>query len=251
MEHVLGLLKRGALAGAAAGVAAGLFGLVLAEPALDRAVALETARQAAGGHALDAEVFTRSQQHAGLVLASLLTGLAFGVLLAVLYAVLHRRDPQVEPWRRSLALGGAAAFGLWLVPFLRYPAMPPGVGDPDTVGRRTTLWLMALTVGVVGAALASQGSAALRRRGARDSTRQLVVLLVCAAALALSFVLPPDNDVVNVPARLLWEFRLLSAGTSIVLWGTLTAVFGLMGEHQSWRLMRAGVPAGAEQATAS
>jgi len=42
-----------------------------------------------------------------------------------------------------------------------------------------------------------------------------------------SNVLPANSDALTVPAGLLWQFRLLALGTSALLWGTLSVVFGL------------------------
>ena len=54
----------------------------------------------------------------------------------------------------------AALVCIAVVPFFKYPANPPGVGDPDTVGRRTVLYLALIAV-----ALAADGLAvAVRRR---------------------------------------------------------------------------------------
>src|SRR5918911_420983 len=58
---------------------------------LDRAVRLESAHRAAmPGMATDAEVFTRGQQHAGLLVATVATGLAIGVFFALVYWLVAR-----------------------------------------------------------------------------------------------------------------------------------------------------------------
>lgn len=99
MTSLLSLLGRGALAGGAAGVLSGGFSYLLAAPVLDRAVRLEAAREEASGASAAAEVFSRSTQHAGLLVATVVTGAALGVLFAVVYAILHRRDPDSETAR--------------------------------------------------------------------------------------------------------------------------------------------------------
>lgn len=226
--ELLRRLRRGALAGLVGGLLAGGFGYLLAEPVMDRAVRLEADREKAlGQHAV--EVFSRSTQHAGFVVATAVTGLALGVLVGVLSAVVHRDDDRA--WTRALQLAGGGFFGLSLVPFLRYPPNPPGVGDPATIGSRTSLYLSCLVIGLVGAVLSGLVSGDLRRRGVRRPLRQLAVTGVLVATVALSFVLPPDKDPLLVPAGLLWEFRLLSLATLALLWGGLGATFGLLGER--------------------
>lgn len=226
-------LRRGAAAGLAGGLVAGLFGFLLAEPVMDRAVRLEAAREArAGEHAV--ETFSRSTQHAGFVLATVVTGLALGVLLGLL----HRADDRA--WPRGLQLAAAGFFGLSLVPFLRYPPNPPGVGDPATIDQRTRLYLSCLVVGLVGAVLALR--VARNLAAARPPTRQLAVTGVLVATVVLTLVLPADPDSLVVPAGLLWQFRVLSLATLAVLWGTLGVVLGLLGERSARSAAGAGRP---------
>ncbi len=230
---MLPTLRRGLLAGAVGGLLAGAFGFLLAEPLMDRAVDLEAARSAAAGeHTVEA--FTRNTQHAGLLLASLVVGLAFGVLYAVVHALLHREAP-VDPWGSALRLGGAAFFGVTLVPFLRYPANPPGVGDGATIDSRAHLWTVTIVIGLVGACFAALVARSLRAKGARASTRQLAVAGVLIATVALTFVLPDNTDPILAPVHLVWDFRLLSLATTTLLWGGLAMTFGLLAERAARR----------------
>lgn len=218
---LLSRLWHGAVAGLASGLLAGLFGFLLAEPVMDRAVRLEADREArAGEHAV--ELFSRSTQHVGFVVATAVTGLALGVIVGVVSGVLRTE----RSWRRSLQLAGGGFFGLSLVPFLRYPANPPGVGDAATIDQRTQLYLSCLVIGLVGVI-----AAALVARNLALTTapvRQLAVTGVLLAILGLTFVLPADPDALLVPAALLWQFRLLSLATLALLWGTLGAVLGML-----------------------
>lgn len=221
-------LRRGLLAGAIGGVLAGVFGFLLAEPVMDHAVRLESARQAAAGeHTV--QVFDRHTQHLGFLLATTLTGLALGVLFGVAYHLLHGQDG--DAWGRALRLGGGAFFGLTLVPFLRYPSNPPGVGDPATIDTRTHLWLSSILIGLAGACFAGLIARGLKERGRSAPARQLSVVGVLAATIALTFVLPPNTDPIAVPVHLIWEFRLLSLSTLALLWGGLTASYGLIAER--------------------
>lgn len=236
--ELLSCLRRGVLAGAAGGALAGVFGLVVAEPVMDRAVRLEVARENAARAASEvsahhAEVFSRGTQHLGLLVASVATGVALGVLFGVLYAVAHRSDRTPDAgdgWRQALTLGGAAWFAVYLVPFLRYPANPPGVGDPGTIDSRTRAYLGAVALGVLGTVAAARLAGHLRRRGARDSRRHLAVVAMLAITLALPFALPANTDALDVPAGLLWQFRLLAFATSTLLWAGLAVIFGLLSE---------------------
>ncbi len=233
------------------GVLAGAFGFLLAEPVMDRAVGLEAARRAAAGeHTVD--TFARSTQHIGFVVATVAVGIAFGILYGVLHALLPTRplsSPQAlsqgEPsgaWGRAVRLAAGGFFALSFVPFLRYPPDPPGVGDAATIGSRSHLWTVTLVIGLVGAAFAGLVARGLLERGVRASLRQLAVVGVLAATVALTFVLPGNADEAAVPVGLVWQFRLLSLATVALLWGGLGVTFGLLGEHASARAS-AGSPA--------
>lgn len=234
---VLPLLRRGLLAGGLAGLVTGLFSLLLAEPLMDRAIRLEEERaqgsghqhgSEGGGHAHEAEeLFSRGTQHFGLLVTALVVGLALGVFFAVTYALVHRASPQDRPWPRALALAGAGFLALSLLPGLRYPANPPGVGDGNTVSDRQGLWVAALVIGVLGLLLAWQ----LHRRLADrpDPVRQLTAAGAVVATLAALFLLPGNPDSVPVPAPLLWDFRVLSLASHAVMWGALGVAFGVLG----------------------
>ncbi|MBJ6622294.1 CbtA family protein [Streptomyces sp. DHE17-7] len=59
------------------------------EPSYDKAVRLEATREEASGGPAGVELFSRSTQHTGLLIAAVLTGASLGVLFAVVYAIVH------------------------------------------------------------------------------------------------------------------------------------------------------------------
>ncbi|OLE28388.1 MAG: hypothetical protein AUG49_02570 [Catenulispora sp. 13_1_20CM_3_70_7] len=185
----------------------------------------------AAGMVMDrhADVFTRGTQHVGLLVATVATALAFGAIYAIVYAFVHRADSDAEPWGRGLGLAGAAFTGVWLLPFLRYPANPPGVGDPGTIGMRTNAWLASIVISLIAVILAWRIHAWLAGRGASAPARQLSVAGIVVVALAVLFALPDNPDAIEVPAKLLWEFRLFSIATTALLWAVLGVTFGLLG----------------------
>ena len=220
-----GLLLRGLLAGVVAGLVAALFSYVVAEPVLDSAIALE-------GSSDGEPLVTRTQQKAFLFVAQPLVGAAFGLLFAVAWSLLPR-DVALRPFQRGLVLSTTAFGALYLVPFLAYPPSPPGVGDPDTVGDRTSAYLLAVALGLAVATLAYAASRALRRRGRPLPGRALAVAVGTAAVLAFGlWLLPAAAGVPTaVPADLLWDFRVRSFGVQALLWGVLGAVFGALSER--------------------
>lgn len=211
---------RGGLAGACAGLVSGLVSLLLAGPVLERAIALE----AVAGE--EHELFSRDVQQVGLVVAAVLTGVALGLIFGVVYWYLHRHDPASDVWGRSIRLAGAGFLAVGLLPFLRFPATPPGVGDPGTVDTRTAVWLAAIVISVAAVALAWNIASAA-------PTRQLAAAGVIVAGLALLFALPGSVSVGDFPADLLWTFRLLSLLTIALVWAGIGVGFGLAGARQA------------------
>lgn len=211
-------VARGALSGAVAGLLAATVAYVLLEPSLRAAIALE-----GGG---EGPVSRGVQERLGAPVGFVLTGIALGLLLATVDRLVRAGG---APWRRSLALTGALFTALVAVPQLRYPPNPPGVGDPDTVGDRTGAFLLAVALGVVVVALVALTLRQLHDAGRLGPAQQVLVAAAALAAVALCWVVLPDaGDPAEVPATLLWDFRIRSLGIITLLWATLGAVYGAL-----------------------
>jgi uncharacterized membrane protein len=223
-------LRRGMAAGFLAGLLAGLFGFVTGEPLLDRAIELEEAAHAHGEG--DEEVFGRSTQKVGLFFATGFTGAFVGGLFGLAFAYFRGRLASESDWGRSLSLATAIFAGAALIPFLKYPASPPTVGDPATIGARTTAYFAMVGLSLLAVLAAWYASRLLRERGVSTTVRHVTVglgLAVVVTTLFLAF--PATADPGDFPAGLLWSFRLSSLGTQLVLWSGLGALFGALCER--------------------
>ena len=69
----------------------------------------------------------------GLLTAAVVYGLALGGLFALAFAAAYGRVGRASPARTSILMAAGAFVVLYLVPFVKYPANPPSVGDPDTI----------------------------------------------------------------------------------------------------------------------
>jgi len=220
---VASLLRRGLVAGLLAGLVAGLFYLIAGEPVIQRALSYESAP--AGGHAV--EVFSRGTQRVGLLAGVVLYGTAMGGVFGFLYALLEPRLAAGSAWDRSLRLAAAAFVSAWLVPFLKYPSNPPGVGDPATGPERTRLYLAMVAVSLgawVGAWLLNRRLAA---GGMPRAPRQLAVSAAYVVVILSAYALLPEVRLeTSVPAAVLWDARKASAGGQALLWLALGASFG-------------------------
>src|SRR5438477_438541 len=58
--------------------------------------------------------------------------------------------PGASARAKGMVLAAMAFIAAFLVPFAKYPARPPGVGEPDTVYQREGLYLGLLALSVAG-----------------------------------------------------------------------------------------------------
>jgi predicted cobalt transporter CbtA len=231
-------LRRGLAAGLLAGLLAGLFAYLFAEPTLDRAIELESAAHA-GEHG--EAVFDRGEQKSGLILATALYGTSVGALFGLLSAFFRTRSRSRSEWRRSLTLAGAVFLGAVLLPFLKYPPNPPGVGaDPSTLTERTLAYLALAALGLLAVLAAWRFIRAASLEGASRPLRVLASGAVLLGLWTFLYLAMPDfggavSDTGHAPAGLIRDFRLSSLGTQVVLWAGIGCVFGLLGERASRR----------------
>jgi predicted cobalt transporter CbtA len=218
-------------AGAGAGLVLALWLLAVGERSIGDAITLEEQR-AAARHQVHHDMFSRGVQHIGGAVGAVLFGVCVGVVFAVVYAAVRHRLPGPTDWHRAVQLAAAGFVTVFLVPFLKYPANPPAVGDPGTITRRTLLYGVVLAWSIVATAAAWRLATWLRRRSGAPATTPLRVPLVVAAWLAivtLGYVaLPGAPDPVRAPATLIWRFRLASAGGSGLFWCALGLAFGAL-----------------------
>jgi hypothetical protein len=157
---------------------------------------------------------------------------SFGGLFAVVFAFVHGRGNNVGARNLAALLAVAAFIAVNVVPALKYPADPPSVGQPDTIGPRTALYFAMMAISIA----AMVGAVVLRsrlvpRRGAWNASliAGAVYLVVIAVAAAL---LPSVNEVPEAfPAVVLWQFRVASLGAQLILWGTVGLAFGAWTER--------------------
>ena len=124
-----------------------------------------------------------------------------------------------------------------LVPGLKYPANPPGVGNPDTIGQRTAAYLVLLVVSVLVAILAREVWQQMTTRGFAGAPRFAVAVGAYLAVIAALYVVFPANpDAIDAPANLIWQFRLDSLAGNALLWLVLGTVFGWLGDRAAVRI---------------
>jgi hypothetical protein len=217
-------LLRGVGAGAVAGLVTSVFHLLLTERVLDRAIAIEGAA--------DGPVSRDTQKYLGGPAGQILFGISMGLLFALAYRVLPSATGHTAPWRKAIGLAFGAFLVLALIPQLRYPANPPGVGDPDTIETRTSAYLLMYALGLVVVPGAYAALRYLARRGVSEPLRQVGVVAAALAVIGLAYALAPDSaDAGTMPADIVWAFRIRALGGLLLLFTVLGVTYGLLTER--------------------
>ncbi|MFP5336464.1 MAG: CbtA family protein [Actinomycetes bacterium] len=212
------LLVRGLAAGLVAGLVTFVVAYVVGGPQVEAAVSLEEAG-AAGG-----EVSRGLQRTWGLLTATVLVGLALGGSLGLVVAGTLGRLGRLLPGQSTalVTLLGFVSFAL--VPSLKYPATPPGVGHGGTIGDRTALYFGFVLVSVLAAVLATRGALRVRERVGTHAGVVAGVTGYLLVVVPAGQVLGPAAEVGDFPADTLWSFRLASLVTLATLWGVIGLV---------------------------
>ncbi len=233
------LVRRGLFIGLLAGLLAGLFAFIFGEPRVQDAIDIERAAAAQASlslvpipAAISDWAVSRPEQRGGLFLATALYGIAAGGLFAIVFAVLRGRGAQRNDWQLATRLAAAIFVVLVLVPLIKYPANPPAVGDPDTIGARTGYYVILL----VGSLLAMLAAARVVWSVPPDAPPWRRPLLGAGTFIALAgglaLALPGVQEIPEgFPASLIWQFRLSSLGTQAVLWAALGVGFGIASQR--------------------
>jgi uncharacterized membrane protein YidH (DUF202 family) len=227
------LLIRGMVAGLAGGLAASIFAFLVGEPAVGSAISFERQRLAAEGAAPYMELVSRDLQSTlGLATGVIVYGIALGGLFALVFALLYGRVREATPARTSAWLAAGAFVVVYLVPFLKYPANPPAVGQPETIGSRTALYLAMLLVSLAAAAYALWLYRRLDTRVGRDRAALLSAGAYVLVVVVAGLLLPGVNEVPSgFPATTLYNFRIASIGIQAITWTTVGLLFGFLAER--------------------
>jgi len=259
------IIWRGLLAGAAGGLLAFLFARVFAEPQVQSAIDYEDGRD----HAQEAlnsaagiaphehgEVFSRAvQANAGIGVGMILFGVAMGLLFAVAYAICLGRTGRLRPRTLSLLVAGGGFLGIYLVPFVKYPANPPAIGDDDTIRQRSSSYLLMVVASILILGLTVWLGRRLRARFGNWNATLLAggvfVVTTAIVMLALPRVAETPQPLTDAtgrivfpgfPADVLFQFRLYSVGAQLLLWGVLGLVFAPLADRVVRPAMRTPEP---------
>jgi hypothetical protein len=225
---VRSLLVRGMLVGAAAGVLAFAVAFVFGEPQVQHAIDFEEHLARLHHEPAEAEVVSRGVQRTlGLLTGNVVLGVALGGMLALVFAWVYGRIGTMGPRLTAAVLALGAYLTITVIPFTKYPANPPTVGNPDTIGRRTILFVAMIAICIVAAIAAARlRRDLLARLGGWNATLLAAGVFLAVVAVA-ELILPAVHETPpGFPADVLYRFRLASLGINATLWATLGLGFG-------------------------
>jgi hypothetical protein len=238
------LLWRGMIVGFFAGLLA--FGILktIGEPAVDKAIAFESAMDEAKAKAEhdaavakgetppppeeDYEIVSRpTQAGIGLFTGTMTYSIAFGGLFSLAFACCYGRMGNWGPRLTAALLALSGFLAVYAVPILKYPANPPSIGNPDTIGLRTAIYfgMILLSLGSMIAAW-SVRNRLIDQLGAWNATIVAALVFLVAVVIFAQVMPPLDETPEGFPAVVLWHFRMASLGAQAMLWTVLGLGFG-------------------------
>ena len=217
------------ISGASAGLVHGTINFVLVEPYLDQAIELENQNLFESGEEEDTPQFRieyegyRMWQKSGQILAGVILGTSVGALFGIVFALSKNSLPGSNNIKKAITLAGIMWFTLYFIPFLKYPANPPTVGDGETVVLRAILYLSFIAISGFGA----YGFYKLSKK-LKKNQRILSILGYAIFISTVFFLIPENPDEITAPMELVNDFRMMSALGVTSFWISVGVILGAL-----------------------
>ena len=216
------------ISGSLAGAIHGTVNFTIVEPYLDQAIGIENQNLFASGEEEDNPQFWaeyesyRIWQKSGQVLAGIILGIAMGSLFGIVFALSRNSLPGKNDVTKSLILAGLMWLTIYIIPFLKYPANPPTVGDGETVMLRAILYVSFIALSGIGVVIFYKLSQKLQNNKKYFGLFGYVIFITI-----LFFVMPENPDEITAPMNLVNEFRLMSVLGVSSFWISVGLILGL------------------------
>ena len=216
------------ISGALAGFVHGTVNFAIVEPYLDQAIGIENQNLFASGEEEDTPQFWaeyegyRIWQKSGQVLAGVILGPSIGALFGLVFAFARNSLPGNNDVKKTLVLAGIMWFTLYLIPFLKYPANPPTVGDSETVVLRAILYLSFI-------AISGFGAFGFYKLSTKFQNKKKIIFLIGYGIFITTvfFAMPENPDEITAPMELVNEFRFMSVLGVTSFWISVGIFLGL------------------------
>jgi len=215
------------LSGASAGLIHGTVNFAIVEPYLDQAIGIENQNLFTSGEEEDTPQFWaeyegyRTWQKSGQILAGIILGISMGALFGIVFTLSRNSLPGNNDVKKSIILAGVMWFTLYLIPFLKYPANPPTVGDGETVVLRAIMYVSFIAISGIGVITFYQLSRKLK------NNKKFMALIGYCVFITITFIAMPENpDEITAPMNLVNEFRLMSVLAVSSFWISIGIILG-------------------------
>ena len=210
--------------GVIAGIILAFLNLGIVEPTIDKAIALEVQKQVSSGENVNMSelIDYRYWQKAGAFAGGAIYGAGLASLFGVVFVFARSKLPGKNNKQKAILLAGIMWLVLFLMVALKYPANPPAVGDPETIYYRETLYVGYILI----SGLAALGMAVIWIRTRMNSKKIIIPLMYTAIMVTAYVVMPSNPDKIEISMDLIQTFRILTAITIGIFWGTLGIIFG-------------------------
>lgn len=216
------------VSGFSSGLIHGLVNLIVVEPYLDTAIGIENQNKFLQGQAKDTPQFWdefskyRTWQKEGAVLSGGILGLATGSLFGLVFAYSRNKLPTQHNVKKALVLAGIMWLVLFFIPFLKYPANPPTVGDPNTIAFRESSYIAFI-------ALSGFGALGFTKLYKRLQNKKFLIPIGYTVYMIIVFLIMPQNpDKITAPVDLINGFRMASLSTMTLYWIVNAVILGLL-----------------------
>jgi hypothetical protein len=225
------IISLGLVSGLLGGLASFTFARSLVTPVIRQAIEFEESGE--HGEHIDAVVARVAQENLGAAAGTVLFAMAVGALFAVAFItvsmLLNRRRLDIDPRLTALLLAIAGVVTVNLVPFLIYPANPPGVGRAESIGDRTTAYVIAVALSVTIAVIAVVLAARLVPRVGGWAAIAAGAFGYAVTTSVTALVLPRfDETPPGYPAAVLSDFRFYSVFSQAIVWLVIGATFAAL-----------------------
>jgi len=119
---------------------------------------------------------------------------------------------------------------IFLIPFLKYPANPPTVGEADTIILRQTLYLLFIAI----SGFSTVGFFVLYKK--LENKKYLAVVGYAVFITTVFFIMPPSPDEVTAPMDLVNGFRTMSVMAVTIFWIAEAIILGLLWQKYKTKL---------------
>ena len=225
------------VSGFVAGTIHGAVNLAIVEPYLDEAIGIENQNLFTSGEAEDTPQFWveynsyRDWQKSGQLLAGGILGMSIGALFGVVFAYSRNSLPKGHTVKKTFVLAAIMWLTIFLIPFLKYPANPPTVGDADTVVLRQILYLLFIAI----SGFSAVGFFMLYKK-LQNKKKGFAFIGYAVFITAVFFIMPPNPDEITAPMDLVNNFRTMSVIAVSTFWIANAIILGALWQKYKAKL---------------